>query len=115
MQNDNGAYIVPGPTKIWSMDCYLKLANYGIEIYAAIDTYSRYVIWIYIGILARTAVSVLYKFLDTLNTSKTMCEIIRSYRGTETVLIASAQHRLRQVLAPELSIANCYDGYPPHE
>ncbi|KAL3705760.1 hypothetical protein TMatcc_006769, partial [Talaromyces marneffei ATCC 18224] len=93
MQRHKGAYIVPGPNKIWSIDGYLKLANYGIEIYAAIDTYSRYVIWIYIGISARTAVSVLHQFLDTLSSTKAMPEIIRSDRGTETVLISSAQHR----------------------
>ncbi|KAE8553419.1 hypothetical protein EYB25_004801 [Talaromyces marneffei] len=108
MQRHKGAYIVPGPNKIWSIDGYLKLANYGIEIYAAIDTYSRYVIWIYIGISARTAVSVLHQFLDTLSSTKAMPEIIRSDRGTETVLISSAQHRLRQVLAPDLSFADCY-------
>lgn len=37
------------------MDGYLKLVNYGIEMYAAIDGYSRFILWIYIGVSARTA------------------------------------------------------------
>ena len=49
---------MPGPNWLWSVDGYLKLEPYGIEIYAAIDAYSRYIIWIYCGITARTGVSV---------------------------------------------------------
>ena len=37
LQCHQGAYITPGPNFIWSIDGYLKLALYGIEIYAAID------------------------------------------------------------------------------
>jgi hypothetical protein len=44
LQRYRGAYIVPGPNFIWSIDGYLKLALYGIEIYAAIDAYLRYII-----------------------------------------------------------------------
>jgi hypothetical protein len=35
----------------------MKLEPYGIEIYAAIDGYSRYVIWFYVGM--RTALGLL--------------------------------------------------------
>jgi hypothetical protein len=34
----------------------IKLQPFGIEIYVAIDSYSRYIIWVYIGISARTEV-----------------------------------------------------------
>jgi hypothetical protein len=40
------------------MDDYIKLSLYGIEIYAATDGYSRYILWVYIGISTRTAISV---------------------------------------------------------
>ena len=49
---------MPRPNWLWLVDSYLKLEPYGIEIYAAIDAYSRYIIWIYCGITARTGVSV---------------------------------------------------------
>jgi hypothetical protein len=65
MQRHRGEYIVPGPNFLWSVDGYLKLAPYGIEIYGAIDAYSRYIIWIYVGISGRTAISVLRQYLDT--------------------------------------------------
>lgn len=36
-----GNYRTPGPNFVWSIDGHLKLQMYGIEIYAAIDAYSR--------------------------------------------------------------------------
>jgi hypothetical protein len=44
LQRHRGAYIVPGPNFIWSINGYLKLALYGIEIYAAINAYLWYII-----------------------------------------------------------------------
>jgi hypothetical protein len=95
LQRHRGAYIVPGPNVIWSIDGYLKLAPYGIEIYGAIDAYSRYIIWVYVGISARTAVSVLRQFLDTLEVTQQQPRFVRSDRGTETILLAEAQHKLQ--------------------
>ncbi|KGY14487.1 hypothetical protein PABG_12650 [Paracoccidioides brasiliensis Pb03] len=43
LQRHRGSYIVPGPNYLWSIDGYCKLQHWGIEIYAAIDTYSRYI------------------------------------------------------------------------
>lgn len=37
-----GAYFVPGPNFVWSIDGHHKLSMYGIEIYAGIDAFSRY-------------------------------------------------------------------------
>jgi hypothetical protein len=108
LQRHRGAYIVPGPNFIWSIDGYLKLAPYGIEIYAAIDAYSRYIIWIYVGISSRTAVSVLRQFLDTLQITEQLPRFVRSDRGTETTLLAAAQHKLQQSQHPEIQISECY-------
>ncbi|KAL4872283.1 hypothetical protein BDV12DRAFT_183231 [Aspergillus spectabilis] len=108
LQHHHGAYIVPGPNFIWSIDGYLKLAPYGIEIYAAIDAYSRYIIWVYVGVSACTAVSVLRQFLDTLEITQQQPRYVRSDRGTETILLAEAQYKLQQSLHPEISIKDCY-------
>ena len=32
-----GEFVVLGPGYVWSLDCHDKLADWGIEIYAAID------------------------------------------------------------------------------
>jgi hypothetical protein len=76
---------------MWSIDGHCKLDPYGIEIYAAIDAYSRYVIWIYIGVSGLTAVSVLRQFLDTIKTVRQILQTLRSDRGGETKFIAKAQ------------------------
>jgi len=39
--NPQGAYFVPGPNFVWSVDGHHKLSMYGLKIYAGIDAYSR--------------------------------------------------------------------------
>lgn len=107
-QRHQGSYIVPGPNHIWSIDGYMKLAPYGIEIYAAIDAYSRYIIWVYVGITSRTAVSVLRQFLDVLQFTPKTPRFMRSDRGTEIILLAEAHHKLQWSRNPEISISDYY-------
>ena len=64
LQRVRGEYIVPGPNLIWSVDGHDKLAEYGIEIYGAIDAHARYIPWCTTGISNRTAVSVLSGYLE---------------------------------------------------
>jgi hypothetical protein len=87
-----GEYIVPGPDYIWSVDGYKKLSKFGIQIYAAIDIYSRYVIWVYIGISNRTATSVLAQYLWTVYRYRKHLYIIRSDRGVETPIFAEVYY-----------------------
>ena len=69
-QQRRGATIVPGPNFAWSMDAYCKFEHWGIQIYAAIDVYSRYIMWIYVGISGRTALSVLSQYIQTVASGK---------------------------------------------
>ncbi|EEH44980.2 uncharacterized protein PADG_08629 [Paracoccidioides brasiliensis Pb18] len=108
LQRHRGSYIVPGPNYLWSIDGYCKLQHWGIEIYAAIDAYSRYIVLIYIGITNRTAASVLRQFLDVLQATSTFPQIIRSDRGTETSMIAAAQLKLHQATESNTSLNECY-------
>ena len=59
MQHKQQAYVVLSSNFMWSIDDYMKLESYDIEIYADIDAYSHYIIWIYVRITACTTVSVL--------------------------------------------------------
>ena len=108
MQRHRGAYIVPGPNFVWSIDGYMKLQPYGIEIYACIDAYSRYIIWVYVGITACTQISVLRQFLDVVDEIGLQSRIVRSDRGGETVLLAEAHHRLQKAYDPDISLKDCY-------
>jgi hypothetical protein len=36
--------VIPGPDHLWCINGHDKFRNYGIEIYAAIDVYSRRII-----------------------------------------------------------------------
>jgi hypothetical protein len=68
----------------------MKLTPYGIEIYAAIDAYSRYVVWIYVGVSGMTAVSVVRQYLNAVKNIGYHSQVIRSDHGLETALIAGA-------------------------
>jgi hypothetical protein len=68
----------------------MKLEAYGFEIYAAIDGYSRFVIWIYVGISARTAISVYRQYLDCINSNSFLPRIERADLGSETPIMRDA-------------------------
>ena len=100
LQRHRGEYITPGPNFIWSIDGHMKLEHWGIEIYAAIDAYSRYIVWLYVGISARTSVSVLKQYLEVVKDSEIAPKLLRSDRGTETGLCAAAHLSIHQEQIP---------------
>lgn len=55
----SGEFIIPGPDFLWCCDGHDKFRNYGIEIYAGVDAYSRRIQWIYAGNSNRRQISVL--------------------------------------------------------
>jgi hypothetical protein len=108
LQRHRGEYVVPGPNFIWSIDGHDKLKPYGIEIYACIDAYSRYIIWIYIGTSNSTAVSCFRQFLECLEGIQQQPRFVRSDRGGETVMLANAHYELQQAAEPGLRFEDCY-------
>ena len=86
--------IIPGPNHLWAIDGHDKFRNYGIEIYAAIDTYSRRIIWIYCGNSNRTQASVARQYLEAITHYGICPRFIRSNKGSETPLITTIQYSL---------------------
>ena len=74
-------YFVKGTNRVFSIDGHDKLSRFGFEIYGAIDAYSRYIVWCYIGISNRTAVSVNKQYLRLLRSTLHMPKLIRSDKG----------------------------------
>lgn len=108
LQRYRGAYIIPGPNYLWSVDGYCKLQYWGIEIYAAIDAYSRYIVWIYVGISNHIAMSIAQKYLQTVKSQNILPRIIRSDRGVETPLMAAIHYQLSQKAHPEIEFNECF-------
>ncbi len=108
LQRTRGEYIVPGPNFIWSIDGYCKLDMFGFEIYGAIDAYSRYIVWIYVGVSSHTSISCLRQFLDSAKETGKIPRVIRSDRGVETGLLAAAHHRLRRDHEPDILFKDCF-------
>jgi hypothetical protein len=107
-QRHRGEYIVPGPNFIWSVDGHDKLKEFGFEIYACIDAYSRMIIWIYIGVSNKTGVSILRQFTDRVQILKIHPQFIRSDRGVECAWLCQAQWELHQAYNDDIPIRDCY-------
>ena len=110
LQRVRGEYVIPGPNLVWSVDGHDKLRDFGIEIYAGIDAYARYIPWCTTGISNRTAISVLRGYLDTISSPalNQQPRFVRSDRGGETVLMAHAHLTLQQANDPEITFRDCY-------
>jgi len=116
-----GEFITPGPNWIWSVDGHDKFRNFGIEIYAGIDGYSRFIPWAYVGNSNRKGVSVLWQYLMVILALGLRPNFIRSDRGKETLMLGDAQfsfHCKAEILAHQhdeqpfdettCSIRECY-------
>ncbi|RPA94388.1 hypothetical protein L873DRAFT_1701762, partial [Choiromyces venosus 120613-1] len=57
-------YQVPGLDFVLSVDGHHKISEYGIEVYASIDSYLRYIWWVHVGIAARTGIAILKQYLN---------------------------------------------------
>ena len=73
--------------RVWSADGHDKLKDFGIEIYGIIDAYSRYIVFIYVGISSRTAVAVQKFFLIAVDKYKILY-LLHLDKSIETFLIA---------------------------
>ena len=127
-------YFVKGPNRVISIDGHDKLSRLGFEIYGAIDAYSRYIVWCYIGISNRTAISVNKQYLRLVRHTLHIPKPIRSDKGnyilhhilnstdfltvylyynfinlgTETVLVAQSHLTLRQANKHDLPFYKAY-------
>jgi hypothetical protein len=88
----HGEFITPGPDFLWCCDGHDKFRNYGIEIYAAVDAYSRRILWIYVGNSNRRQISVLRQMLDTIKHHNRCPSFWRSDRGKEVLLLADSHY-----------------------
>ena len=87
-------FINPGPDHLWCIDGHDKIKAWGIEIYAAIDAYSRKIIWTYVGNANRSRLAVARQYLETVAQSNWCPRFIRADKGQEAVLLADAHLRL---------------------
>ncbi|PUU74717.1 hypothetical protein B9Z19DRAFT_998584, partial [Tuber borchii] len=106
------------PNRVLSIDGHDKLSHFGFEIYGAIDAYSRYIVWCYVGISNRTAVSVNKQYLRLLRTTLHMPKLIHSDKGNflntissiilEIVLLAESHLTLWRANRPDLPFQKAY-------
>jgi len=80
-------YLVKGPNLVFSIAGHDTLSRFGFEIYGAIDAYSCYIVWCYVAISNRTAVSVNKQYLGLIRHTLHMPMVIRSDKGNYNLLL----------------------------
>jgi len=86
----DGEFITPGPDFLWCCDGHDKFRNYGIEIYAGVDAYSRRIQWVYVGNSNRRQISILRQMLAVVQHHNRCPSFWRSDRGKEVLLLADS-------------------------
>ena len=108
MQRHQEEYIVPGLDYIWSLDGHDKLSNWGIEIYAAIDAYSWFIIWIYIGVSNRTEQSVAVQYNSTIAQTRYHPRILQTNLSKETLLMLEIHFSVARTSELGIKLEECY-------
>ena len=81
----------PGPNYCWSLDGHDKFRQFGIQIYAGIDVYSRKIIWTYCGRSNRSNISVAWQYVHAIDQLGFRPQFLRTDRGSETSFLRRAQ------------------------
>ena len=76
-------FISPGPNYTWHIHGYDKLKPYGLSIHAAIDGYSRKILWLVVSHSTNDPNVVSSYFINCIEELKLLPTIIRSDRGSE--------------------------------
>ena len=97
-----GEYITPGPNYVWSIDAHCKLEHWGFQIYAAIDAFSRYIVWSHCSISSRTGASVSKQYVNAVAANNVQPELLRADHGTETLIIADMHFQMGQAVRQDL-------------
>jgi len=89
------------------------MERFGFQIYGMIDSYSRYIVSLYVGLHARTQKSVLRQYVDTIYVTGELPQMLRTDRGAETTQAAGVHYylssQLRQRVDGEsLLLSDCY-------
>jgi hypothetical protein len=90
------------------LDCHDKLSDWGIEIYAAVDAYSRFIIWIYVGISNRTEQSVAVQYNSTIAQIGYHPQILQTDCGKETLLMLEIYFLVACTSEPCVKLEECY-------
>ena len=84
-----------GPNFIWHIDGYDKLKPYGFSVHAAIDGYSRRILWLEVSPTNKDPTYIARYFLDCIRQLGGVPRVVRADRGTENVNVCAIQRFLR--------------------
>ena len=84
-----------GPNFTWHMDGYDKLKPYGFAVHAAIDGYSRRILWLEVSPSNKNPKLIGRYFLDCARQLGGVPRVVRADRGTENINVCAIQRFLR--------------------
>ena len=84
-----------GPNFVWHIDGYDKLKPYGFSVHAAIDGYSRRILWLEVSPTNKDPTYIARYFLDCIRQLGGVPRVVRADRGTANVNVCAIQRFLR--------------------
>ncbi|OTB17375.1 hypothetical protein K445DRAFT_10086 [Daldinia sp. EC12] len=99
-------FVVPGPNFMWFMDGYQKLQFAGLEIYGAIDAYSRRIIWCDVCRSVSLLANIMKQYLIFVIGLGFRPWYTRTDHGVESPFTARAQYDRVRVTEPKIEIVH---------
>jgi len=87
-----GEFITRGPDWLWCIDGHDKFRPWGVFIYAAVDAFSRRIIWLTVSNDNRKGVVILKQMITAVRQYNRCPRFYRSDRGNEVLLLADAHY-----------------------
>ena len=89
-------YLSHGPNYLWHIDGYDKLKPFGFALHAAIDGYSRKILWLRVASTNNDPAVVATYYLEMVSKLNAVPRCLRADRGSENVVIGGMQQFFRR-------------------
>ena len=102
LQRHRDEYTISKSDFVWSVNEYCKLNDWDLKIYACINAYFRNIIWIYVDLFARTAISVKSQYVKVMKKNNVISQFIRSNHDVKIILMIDSHYRLSQKMRTKI-------------
>ena len=99
-------YVSQGPNFVWHVDGYDKLKPFGFCIHGSIDSFSRKIIWLEVGVTNNHSRTIAKYYLECVKQQSCLPRILRYERGTENSPLKIIQPSFRNECEDAFAVIN---------
>ncbi|RPB04947.1 hypothetical protein L873DRAFT_1665140, partial [Choiromyces venosus 120613-1] len=98
-------FIIKRLNRVWSINGHDKLSYFSFKIYTAINSYSCFIIWYFVGHSNYTALSVNEQYLLEARELGIILKLIYSSKVTETILLVNSYLIICHAYEPDIPLS----------